>query len=307
MARVIFKWRYLKAGASGKHSENIVKYIATRDGVEKMDYSWKSLPATKAQQKLIEQILSDYPDTADCFEYQDYIKTKSKGSASEFISRAIEDKIDIIGKRENYVGYIAMRPRVEKNGAHGLFTDSGVPINLSAVSKEVANHKGVVFTEILSLRREDAARLGYDTGKAWRDLLRSHTKEMAEAMKIPITDLKWYAAFHNEGHHPHVHIVAYYAGKEPYMSEQGLHKLKLSFAREIFRQDLLQVYERQTEYRNSLAQESRDILSEIAGSINAEGYNNETVEIMLKELSETLSNTKWKKCTVTFRRKRKIL
>ena len=193
MAKNIFKWRYLKANAAGKHSENLVKYIATRDGVEKLDDSWKSLPATKAQEKLIGQILSDFPDTKDSFEYADYAKSKTKGAASEFITRAIEDKVDLIGKRENYVGYIAMRPHVEKNGSHGLFTDSDVPINLSAVAKEVAEHPGVVFTEVLSLRREDAARLGYDRGAAWRDLLRSHTKEMAEAMKIPLTDLRWYA------------------------------------------------------------------------------------------------------------------
>ena len=295
MAKIIFKWRYLKANAEGKHSENLVKYIATRDGVEKLDDSWKSLPATKAQEKLIRQILSDYPDTKDSFEYQDYEKSKTKGAASEFITRAIEDKVDLIGKRENYVGYIAMRPHVEKSGAHGLFTDSDVPINLSVVAKEVAEHPGVVFTEVLSLRREDAARLGYDKGAAWRDLLRSHTKEMAEAMKIPLTDLRWYAAFHNESHHPHVHIVAYSAGKEPYMTEQGLHRLKSSFAREIFKQDLLQVYDRQTEHRNALAQESRDMLSEIVEQINTGGYDNETVELMLKELSDTLSRTKGKK------------
>lgn len=295
MAKIIFKWRYLKANAEGKHSENLVKYIATRDGVEKLDDSWKSLPATKAQEKLIGQILSDFPDTKDSFEYADYEKSKTKGAASEFITRAIEDKVDLIGKRENYVGYIAMRPHVEKTGAHGLFTDGDVPINLSAVAKEVAEHPGVVFTEVLSLRREDAARLGYDHGSAWRDLLRSQTKEMAEVMKIPLTDLKWYAAFHNESHHPHVHIVAYSTGKEPYMTEQGLHRLKSSFAREIFKQDLLQVYDRQTEHRNALAQESRDMLSEIVERINTGDYDNETVELMLKELSDTLSRTKGKK------------
>lgn len=295
MARIIFKWRYLKANASGKHSENLVKYIARREGVEKLDDSWKSLSATKAQRELIGQILVDYPDLAESFEYQDYEKMKTKGAASEFISRAIEDKIDLIGKRENYVGYIAMRPHVEKTGAHGLFTDSDVPINLSAVAKEVAEHKGVVFTEILSLRREDAIRLGYDRGKAWRDLLRGQTDAMAAAMKIPLTDLRWYAAFHNEGHHPHVHIVAYSTGKEPYMSEQGLHKLKSTFAREIFKQDLLQVYEKQTAHRNALTQESRDVLSEIVGQINDGVYENETVEMLLRELAEQLSRTKGKK------------
>ena len=182
MAGIIFKWRYLKAGASGRHSENLIRYIAQREGVEKLDDSWKHRPVTKAQTELITQILSDYPDAKDSFEYQDYEKSRTAGAASEFITRAIEERVDLIGKRENYVEYIAKRPCVERHGAHGLFTDDGVPINLSAAAKEVANHKGVVFTEILSLRREDAVRLGYDKGSAWRDLLRIQTDAMAAAM-----------------------------------------------------------------------------------------------------------------------------
>ena len=139
MAGIIFKWRYLKAGASGRHSENLIRYIARREGVEKLDDSWKHRPVTKAQTELITQILSDYLDAKDSFEYQDYEKSRTAGAASEFITRAIEERVDLIGKRENYVEYIAKRPRVERHGSHGLFTDDGVPINLSAAAKEVAN------------------------------------------------------------------------------------------------------------------------------------------------------------------------
>lgn len=295
MAGIIFKWRYLKAGASGRHSENLIRYIAQREGVEKLDDSWKHRPVTKAQTELITQILSDYPDAKDSFEYQDYEKSRTAGAASEFITRAIEERVDLIGKRENYVEYIAKRPRVERHGSHGLFTDDGVPINLSAAAKEVANHKGVVFTEILSLRREDAVRLGYDKGSAWRDLLRSQTDAMAAAMKIPLTDLRWYASFHNESHHPHVHIVAYSAGREPYMTEQGLHKLKSVFARQIFKQDLLQVYTEQTKQRNTLTQKSRDVLADIIGRINSGSCDNPIVADLLVKLSEQLKHCKGKK------------
>ena len=125
MAGIIFKWRYLKAGASGRHSENLIRYIAQREGVEKLDDSWKHRPVTKAQTELITQILSDYPDAKDSFEYQYYEKSRTAGAASEFITRAIEERVDLIGKRENYVEYIAKRPRVERQGSHGLFTDDG--------------------------------------------------------------------------------------------------------------------------------------------------------------------------------------
>lgn len=294
MARLVLKCRYLKSG-SAKHAGNHVKYIATRDGVEKLDDSWKSLPATKAQKKLIDELISDFPDSSNSFEYQDYLSTPTRGTASEFITQTLENNIDLIDKRENYVGYIAMRPHVEKSGTHGLFTDSDVPINLSAVAREVSEHEGNVWTNILSIRREDAVRLGFDKGSSWRDLLRGQTETMATAMKIPLTDLKWYAAFHDEGNHPHVHIVMYSKDKEPYLSKQGIRKMRASFAHEIFKQDLMQVYEQQTEHRNALARESRDVISEIMEQINSGDYRNETVELMLKELSQCLSNTKGKK------------
>ena len=103
MPGIIFKWRYLKTSASGRHSENLIRYIAKREGVEKIDDSWKHCPVTKAQKELIAQILSEYPDAKNSFEYQDYYAHPNKGSASEFITRAIEEDVDLIGKRENYV------------------------------------------------------------------------------------------------------------------------------------------------------------------------------------------------------------
>lgn len=176
MVRFILKWRYIKSG-SPKHSQNLVKYIASREGVEKCDESWKHQPATMEQQRLIKVLIKDFPDSVQSFEYQDYLSSPTKSSASEFITRAIEENVALIGKKENYVGYIAMRPRVEKQGTHGLFTQTDQEINLSEVAKTVAEHEGAVWTTILSLRREDAEKLGYDNAKAWRDMLRGTGKQ----------------------------------------------------------------------------------------------------------------------------------
>ena len=293
MARFILKWRYIKSG-SPKHGENLVKYIATREGVEKCDESWKHQPATKEQQRLIKELLNDFPDSAQSFEYQDYIAAQTKSTASEFISRTIEDNVDLIGKKENYVGYIAMRPRVEKQGTHGLFTQSDQEIDLPSVSKEVAEHEGAVWTTIMSLRREDAEKLGYDNAKAWRDLLRGHANKLAKAMGIPLGDLRWYAAFHNEGNHPHIHLVSYSAGKEPYMTEQALQTFKSDFAREIFKNDLYHTYQDMTAHRDELRRAGRDKIAEIVQQINNSAYENETVVLMLKELSASLENYKGK-------------
>ena len=294
MAKIILKCRYLKPGSS-IHSQNLIKYIAKRDGVDKIDDTWKCLPVSAGQKKLIKDILHDFPDAKSSYEYQDYISESNRGNASEFITRAIEENVDLIAKRENYVQYIAKRPRVEKYGSHGLFTDANVHISLDNVAKKVSEHQGIVWTNILSLRREDAARLGFEKGEAWRNLIRGQAGKLAEAMKIPLEDLRWYAAFHNESHHPHCHIVAYSAGKEPYMSQQGMMKLKASFAREIFRQDRIQHYELQTQYRDDLNLQARDIVTDIMQQINSGRYQNEAVESMMIELNKRLQNAKGKK------------
>ncbi len=289
MAKIILKCRYIKSGKV-KHSKNLINYIATRDGVEKIDNSWEHLPTTVEQQRLIDEIVKDLPETVSNFEYKDYLSSPTRKNAYEFITCAIEDNPEVINQRRKYVEYIAQRPRVEKRGSHGLFTDDNVPINLSKVSETVANHKGIVWTDIISLKREDAERLGYDNSYAWQKLIRSNVPAIAESMKIPIEDLRWYAAFHNEGHHPHVHVVAYSVGKEPYMTEQGILKLKSAFARDIFRQDLLQIYSKQTIYRDDIKERSREILNDISEQINKGNYENKTVEMLLEKLINELGD-----------------
>lgn len=294
MAKIILKCLYLQPGMKN-HSKNLIKYIAQRDNVDKIDDSWKYLPVSIAQKELIGKLLEDFPDTKSSYEYCDYIHAQNKGNASQLINRTLENNFDRIGTRENYMRYIAYRPGAERFGLHGLFTDSNVPIDLDEVATEVSTHKGRVWTNIVSIRREDAARLGYETGDAWRSLIRGQAQKIAECMKIPREDLRWYAAFHNESHHPHVHIVAYSVGKEPYLSKQGIKELKSSLAREIFKQDLLQTYETQTQYRNRMTEETRDKVQKLVDEINRGTYENPAISLMMRKLAEILQHTKGKK------------
>ena len=107
-----------------------------------------------------------------------------------------------------YMKYIATRPRVERLGDQGLFGDVD-HVDLGAAMSELEHYTGNVWTHILSLHREDAERLGYNNAQAWRALLRAHRNDIAAAMHIPPQDFRWYAAFHDEGHHPHVHMMAW--------------------------------------------------------------------------------------------------
>jgi len=295
VAKLVTKFKYLKPNRKVS-AGGYAKYIATREGVEKIDDTKKFAPATTKQKNLIEKILKDFPDSKDMFEYADYIEKQNQGSASDFISRVMEDYAYEISGRKAYADYIATRPRAERFGSHGLFTDDGVQVQLSRVSEELDRHKGNIWTAIISIRREDAERLGFNTGSRWRDMLRTQTEALAKNLKIPIQNLRWYAAFHNESYHPHVHLIAYSTVEnEGYLTQKGVENLRSSFAKDIFYQDLLCIYEKQTEHRNKLRAEARDIVEDVVSKINSEIYISASIQNKLLELADRLSKTKGKK------------
>ena len=295
MARLVTKFKYLKPNRKVS-AGGYAKYIATREGVEKIDDTKKFAPATTKQKNLIEKILKDFPDSKDMFEYADYIEKQNQGSASDFISRVMEDYAYEISGRKAYADYIATRPRAKRFGSHGLFTDDGVQVQLSKVTEELDRHKGNIWTAIISIRREDAQRLGFNTGTRWRDMLRTQTEALAKNLKIPMENLRWYAAFHNETHHPHVHLIAYSTVEnEGYLTQKGVENLRSSYAKDIFQQDLLCIYEKQTEHRDKLRAEARDIVEDLVSKINSEIYISASIQHKLLELADRLSKTKGKK------------
>lgn len=295
MARLITKFKYLKPNAR-QSVGGYAKYIATREGVEKIDESYKLAPASKKQAQLIRKILKDFPDSKEMLEYEDYQNDPTVGNASEFITRALEDNAHEVMQTKTYADYIATRPRAQRFGTHGLFTDDGVQVKLGEVSDELNHYDGNVWTVIISLRREDAERLGFNTGERWRDMLRTQTEALAKNFKIPMGSLKWYGAFHNESHHPHVHLMVYAGeGVKPYLSKQGVMHLRSAFAKDIFAQDLLCIYEKQTEHRDALRLQSREVIAEIIGRINSGTYDNPKLEGLLLKLADRLSKTKGKK------------
>ena len=220
-------------------------------------------------------------------------KTRSRGGYAKYI--ATREGVEAPGV-EGYMEYMGTRPRAERLGSHGLFTTVGEPVVLSRVAQELDAHQGPVWTLILSLRREDAQRLGFDSAVRWRDLLRSQTGKLAQGLKIAPNHLKWYAAFHNEGHHPHVHLIAYSTkpGKG-FLTKQGMKKIRSALAQEIFAQDLVSAYERQTTHRDELRRVSREKIAALVEQINQSGCENPQVELLLRELARRLDQVKGKK------------
>ena len=295
MAKLIFTSRYIR-DAPSEHLQNYVRYISTREGVEKADESKKNLPATSAQKDLIRQLLKDMPESRDMLEYEDYRQRSTIGNASEFITQALERNLDMAAMKENYVDYLANRPRVERIGEHGLFTDAGKPVILTEVQKEVSDHKGPVWTHMVSLRREDAARLGYDSAREWMALLRSKRAMLSRHMKIDSADLRWYAAFHNEGHHPHVHLMVYSAkDNDGFLTKAGIEAMRSELAHDIFRQDFAQIYEGQNLARSSLKEKAAERMCLLTDGMLQGVCENPVIGEKLQQLSGRLKNTRGKK------------
>ena len=298
MPRVIFKCPHVKGGTpkAAAHLGNAVNYYATRKGVQCIDPGKMNLPATENQVNMVDKLAREFPLSKGLEEYADYQDSPTRGNASEFITRAVEDNLDQIAKLENYVDYIAKRPRAQRFGAHGLFTSGDEPLTLSKIQEEVAHHLGTVWMPIISLRREDAARLGFDNAERWKDFLSSFSVEMAQAMKIPLEQFRWYAAFHNESHHPHVHMVCYSADeKSGFLTERGIERIRSGLAKEIFRQELTEIYAQQTQWRDSLNQDLQKILRQLIQQMQDGTLSNECIELLMIELSRQLRSASGKK------------
>ena len=291
MPRLIFKCPYIKGGTSAacSHLENYVQYMATRSGVDRIDPGRNGWPATINQKEMIEQILRDFPLSRGMFEYEDYRATPTRSNASEFITRALEDNYDRIAKMDNYLNYIATRPRAQRIGSHGLFTGEEDSLVLAQIAEAVSTHPGNVWLPIISLRREDAARLGYDKADEWKALLSKYAMEMAQAMKIPWADFRWYAAFHDEGHHPHVHMVCYSVDpSKGFLTKQGITQIKSGLAKEIFRQELTELYQKQTQRRNELNVDAQAALREVVEEMQSGDIQNVHIEERLQYLADRL-------------------
>ena len=298
MAKIIVKSSYLKPNAR-RNVGNYVRYIATREGVEKIDESKKYLPATEKQKQIISRLLKACPDEAQNPCAVAYANKPTRENADRLLLYFADEHAVLLGSREDYVSYIAQRPNVEtvdENHSHGLFTDNGVPIVMSHVMQEVANHSGNIWTHIVSLRPEDAERLGYDSAEAWINLLRLQRNSIARSMKIAPDNFRWYAAFHKEKGHPHVHMVAYSVNpREGFLTERGIEQIKSSLAREIFREDMLSIFREQTDYRDELRSTARELIENLVRQIQSGGCDNPKLNELLLRLAEELSHTEGKK------------
>ena len=291
MARLIVKSPYIKCNSS-QSAAGYMKYIATRERVETLP---DDRPPTRKQEQLITKLSKDVPGVKELLEYEDYTQHPTKANASALITLALEENWSKVSSSEGYAKYIATRPRAQRLGGHGLFGDEE-GVDLDKAMAELEHYSGNVWTHIISLRREDAARLGYDNAQAWRSLLRTHRNEIAAAMKIPPQDFRWYAAFHDEGNHPHVHMMAWSAKPgQAYLSKDGIKQIKSTLTNQIFKQEMFFLYEQKSVSRDELVQEARKVMLEMTRQMAQGICEHPDMEQLMGELAQQLGSVKGKK------------
>ena len=288
MARLIQKSGYIKNGKASGYME----YVATRDGVEIIQ---STESATKKQKQFIKRLLKDFPDAKELFEYSDYLQTPNRGTASAFIAVALDTQLHEVESESGYMSYIAQRPRAEKHGGHGLFSEVDTT-DLKAAKAELDAHDGKVWTFIFSLRREDAERLGYNKAAAWQNLLKQESAAIAEAMRIRTDDFRWYAAYHDEGHHPHVHMMVWSTEPEKgYLTREGIAAMRSRMTNAIFHEEMKELYiKKDAAYKESIQTAKESLLLYIRMLENSESAD-PVIEQKLWELSHALEQVDGKR------------
>ena len=303
MARLIVKSPYIKCGG-GNSAGGYMRYIATRERVELIQ---NDRPPTRKQEQLIAKLVKNFPDAKEMGEYGDYQEHPTKANALAFISQALEENWSDVQKSDGYMKYIATRPRAERLGSHGLFGDKD-GVELDKAMAELESYTGNVWTHIISLKREDAERLGYDNARAWRNLLRAHRNDIAAAMNIPPQDFRWYAAFHDEGDHPHVHMMAWSVKPgQAYLSQDGIRQIKSKLTNDIFQQEMLHLYEQKTVSRDQLVREVRQAMRELVQQMRTRICDHPEAERLMQELALQLETVKGKKSYGYLPKKQKAL
>ena len=211
--------------------------------------------------------------------------------------------------RGGYAKYIATREGVEllrsgmadyineRRGSNGLFSDEGVVINLAQIEETINNHAGNVWGLIFSLKRADAERFGYNSAEQWMNLLRSHRNDIAKEMHIAPGDLRWYAAYHNNETHPHVHMLVWSErAHEPYLSKVGIQNIKRTVANDIFKRDLIPIYKKQTQARDNIKASFRSRIDKLMSEIGnmSIDYDSE-IALKFQMLSQRIAKHKGKK------------
>ena len=224
-----------------------------------------------------------------------FLSKKRAGRYMKYI--ATRDGVEILNENAEgiYMRYIATRPRAEKHEGHGLF-GAEPHVDLEQAMQELKAHDGNVWTIIYSLRREDAARLGYDNAESWRLALLAHQNDFAEAMQIPPEYLHWYAAFHDEGEHPHIHMMLWSDDlRYGFLRKDRLLHMQSVLTNTIYADELKELYIQKDVAYKEVTEAAREVMHDLVERMESVSEPSASVQQKLLELALELRTVRGKK------------
>ena len=224
-----------------------------------------------------------------------FLSKKRAGRYMKYI--ATRDGVEILNEDAEgiYMRYIATRPRAEKHEGHGLF-GAEPHVDLEKTIQELKAHEGNVWTIIYSLRREDAARLGYDNAESWRLALLAHQNDFAEAMQIPPEYLHWYAAFHDEGEHPHIHMMLWSDDlRYGFLRKDRLLHMQSVLTNTIYADELKELYIQKDVAYKEVTEAAREVMHDLVERMESVSEPPASIQENLLELALELRTVSGKK------------
>ena len=224
-----------------------------------------------------------------------FLSKKRAGRYMKYI--ATRDGVELLDENADsiYMRYIATRPRAEKHEGHGLF-GAEPHVDLEKTMQELKAHEGNVWTIIYSLRRGDAARLGYDNAESWRLTLLAHQNDFAEAMQIPPEHLRWYAAFHDEGEHPHIHMMLW--SDDPrygFLRKDRLLHMQSVLTNTIYADELKEIYIQKDVAYKDVTEAARAVMHDLVDRMESVSDPPASIQQKLLELALELRMVSGKK------------
>ena len=224
-----------------------------------------------------------------------FLSKKRAGRYMKYI--ATRDGVESLNEDAEgiYMRYIATRPRAEKHEGHGLF-GAEPHVDLEKTMQELKTHEGNVWTIIYSLRREDAARLGYDNAESWRLALLAHQNDFAEAMQIPPEYLHWYAAFHDEGEHPHIHMMLWSDDlRYGFLRKDRLLHMQSVLTNTIYADELKELYIQKDVAYKEVTEAAREVMHDLVDRMESVSEPPASIQEKLLELALELHTVSGKK------------
>ena len=228
-------------------------------------------------------------DDVTRWKIESWYKKDDCQSRNEFVVKAVNFYADYLAGQVNGVLPVAIQSAID--GRLGMFED-----RLAQLLYKLAVETDMGSSAVLDCIQVDAERLGYDHAPQWRNLIRAHRNEIAAAMNIPPQDFRWYAAFHDEGGHPHIHMMSGSAKPgQAYLSRDGIHKIKSALTNDIFKQELLHTYEQKSSSKEELVRRAREEMKALAQEMHISLGNHPEAESLMMTLVAQLESVTGKK------------